>query len=153
MTSPLPPSHQGQLTEVQLRQLTEKAAAGDHEALRDLLERYLPQLRAFIRLRAGAVVRARESHSDIVQSVCRDVLQHADRFRHGSENAFKQWLFKSALRKIINKRDYHLAVKRDVLRDRPMEPSGDGAERASACLLYTSPSPRDLSTSRMPSSA
>ena len=26
-------------------------------------------------------------------------------------------------------------------------------ERASACLLYTSPSPRDLSTSRMPSSA
>ena len=28
-----------------------------------------------------------------------------------------------------------------------------GMERFSACLLYTSPSPRDLSTSRMPSSA
>ena len=27
------------------------------------------------------------------------------------------------------------------------------AERLSICLLYTSPSPRDLSTSRMPSSA
>ena len=27
------------------------------------------------------------------------------------------------------------------------------AEDAQACLLYTSPSPRDLSTSRMPSSA
>ena len=27
------------------------------------------------------------------------------------------------------------------------------AEDASTCLLYTSPSPRDLSTSRMPSSA
>ena len=26
-------------------------------------------------------------------------------------------------------------------------------QRAQACLLYTSPSPRDLSTSRMPSSA
>ena len=26
-------------------------------------------------------------------------------------------------------------------------------QKASACLLYTSPSPRDLSTSRMPSSA
>ena len=26
-------------------------------------------------------------------------------------------------------------------------------EQACACLLYTSPSPRDLSTSRMPSSA
>ena len=28
-----------------------------------------------------------------------------------------------------------------------------GGEDAASCLLYTSPSPRDLSTSRMPSSA
>jgi len=28
-----------------------------------------------------------------------------------------------------------------------------GSEQAGICLLYTSPSPRDLSTSRMPSSA
>ena len=28
-----------------------------------------------------------------------------------------------------------------------------GLDRPSSCLLYTSPSPRDLSTSRMPSSA
>ena len=31
--------------------------------------------------------------------------------------------------------------------------SGVGAVQMDACLLYTSPSPRDLSTSRMPSSA
>ena len=31
--------------------------------------------------------------------------------------------------------------------------TGSEAELASVCLLYTSPSPRDLSTSRMPSSA
>ena len=30
---------------------------------------------------------------------------------------------------------------------------GDGGMRRYHCLLYTSPSPRDLSTSRMPSSA
>ena len=30
---------------------------------------------------------------------------------------------------------------------------GSGRSRLDACLLYTSPSPRDLSTSRMPSSA
>ena len=29
----------------------------------------------------------------------------------------------------------------------------NGAGKSTACLLYTSPSPRDLSTSRMPSSA
>ena len=31
--------------------------------------------------------------------------------------------------------------------------SGDTIDRIIDCLLYTSPSPRDLSTSRMPSSA
>ena len=31
--------------------------------------------------------------------------------------------------------------------------AGTGKTRALTCLLYTSPSPRDLSTSRMPSSA
>ena len=36
----------------------------------------------------------------------------------------------------------------------PLEASVDEAESSIwACLLYTSPSPRDLSTSRMPSSA
>ena len=32
-------------------------------------------------------------------------------------------------------------------------PMNDPKHRAKGCLLYTSPSPRDLSTSRMPSSA
>ena len=31
--------------------------------------------------------------------------------------------------------------------------AAEGYARSSGCLLYTSPSPRDLSTSRMPSSA
>ena len=34
-----------------------------------------------------------------------------------------------------------------------IEPHDEIAEHTSNCLLYTSPSPRDLSTSRMPSSA
>ena len=42
--------------------------------------------------------------------------------------------------------------------DEPVEeptegPAGEPEGPACACLLYTSPSPRDLSTSRMPSSA
>ena len=37
----------------------------------------------------------------------------------------------------------------ELLRDRQHQ----RAERGNICLLYTSPSPRDLSTSRMPSSA
>ena len=34
-----------------------------------------------------------------------------------------------------------------------LPPKGDGLRWSNSCLLYTSPSPRDLSTSRMPSSA
>ena len=44
--------------------------------------------------------------------------------------------------------------ERDLIRERTM--AGLAAARArgrKGCLLYTSPSPRDLSTSRMPSSA
>ena len=45
----------------------------------------------------------------------------------------------------------HTVVVLTVKPDKPaVEHDGD---RASTCLLYTSPSPRDLSTSRMPSSA
>ena len=36
---------------------------------------------------------------------------------------------------------------------RPRGPFTSGSEEANACLLYTSPSPRDFEASRMPSSA
>ena len=51
------------------------------------------------------------------------------------------------------------AISRDRFRDDPefftmiCEMGAANFERVRSCLLYTSPSPRDLSTSRMPSSA
>ena len=39
------------------------------------------------------------------------------------------------------------------LKDVDIRTLGSGSTGAQGCLLYTSPSPRDLSTSRMPSSA
>jgi RNA polymerase sigma-70 factor (ECF subfamily) len=107
--------------------LTQAAARGDRQAVEALVERYLPELRAFVRLQAGALIRARESSSDLVQSVCREVLEHEERFQHPNEGAFKQWLFTTARRKIINRRDYYLAEKRDVLRDVPAEGAGESA--------------------------
>ncbi|MFT4543062.1 MAG: RNA polymerase sigma-70 factor (subfamily 1) [Planctomycetota bacterium] len=112
--------------------LTEAAGCGDRNALELLLERYLPQLRAFVRLRAGAIVRARESSSDLVQSVCREVLEHMDRLKHPSETAFKSWLYTTALRKIINRRDFYLAQKRDALREIPMQHAGGTASASNA---------------------
>lgn len=96
-----------------LKQLTEAAARGDRGAVDRLLELYLPELEAFVSRRAGRPLRAQESSADIVQSVCREVLQHASRFRHPSEVAFKQWLYTTALRKISSRLDFYRAQKRD----------------------------------------
>ncbi len=94
--------------------LTEAAAAGDRTAIDALLEQMLPDLRAFVRLRTGRLLRRHEAQSDIVQSICREVLTHADRFQHPGEGAFRRWLFTTALRKLSNRRDHLLAEQRDV---------------------------------------
>lgn len=127
----------------EVARLAELAAQGDRGALDTLLERYLPELRAFVRLRAGAVVRARESSSDIVQSTCREVIQHMERFKFPSEAAFKQWLYTTALRKIINRKDYYLAQKRDAMREVPLSSSGgsNDEQRLLECYRnFSSPS-------------
>lgn len=98
-------------------ELIQRACEGDRAAVNALIERYWPDVHAFVRLRAGALVRSRESTSDVVQSVCREALQHIERFKYPSEGAFKRWLFATALRKIIDRKKHYLAGKRDVLRE------------------------------------
>ena len=84
----------------------------DQVELDALLERHLPALRAFVRLRAGRRVAEHESASDLVQSVCRELLTSAERFRYEGEAAFKSWLFTAALRKIIARDRHWRAEKR-----------------------------------------
>jgi RNA polymerase sigma factor (sigma-70 family) len=99
------------------QQLVEAASRGDEIAVEELLGRYLPALRAFIRLRAGKLLRDKESASDLAQSVCREVLQHIDRFQFGGEIGFKRWLYATAVRKIARRQEYYLAARRDARRD------------------------------------
>ncbi len=78
----------------------------------DILQRHLDTLHAFVRARAGPAVAARESISDLVQSVCREVLEQKERFEFRGEAAFKSWLYTTALRKIIERNRHHRAQKR-----------------------------------------
>ena len=94
--------------------LVERASRGDGLAVEALLERYLPGLEAFVRLRQGRMLRAKESSADLVQSVCREVLQHLDRYQYRGEAQFKHWLYTTALRKIADRRDYYRAERRDA---------------------------------------
>ncbi len=87
------------------------------ESVEQLLAEHLPGLRAYVRLKAGPLVRAREGESDIVQSTCRQVLEHKHAFQHGGEGHFRRWLYTTALRKILDKHDFHTAARRDTRRN------------------------------------
>lgn len=124
------------------RALVDSASRGDSAAVEALLERYLPGLSAFIRLRAGPLLRARESSSDLVQSVCREVLEHVDRYRYRSEGLFKQWLFTTAARKIADRADHVQAQRRDVRREVAL----DAAESSKASSGWFADACRSLVT-------
>ena len=106
--------------------LIHSASRGEEAALLALLERHLPDLRAYVRLRAGRDIRAKESCSDIVQSVCREVLEDLDGFEFRGEPAFRAWLFKHTLNKIVDRARYYDAGKREAGREEPL-PETDGS--------------------------
>lgn len=77
------------------------------------MEAALPELRAFIRLRLGPTIRARESSSDLLQSVCREALLESPTLEFRGERAFRRWLFTVAERKIIDRARYWNADRRN----------------------------------------
>jgi RNA polymerase sigma-70 factor (ECF subfamily) len=115
-------------------QLFEHATAGDRSALDGLLERYLPQLHAFVRARMGAALRPRESSVDVVQSVCRQLLGARDVFEFRGEERFRAWLFTSALNKVREKHRLHHGGKRDQRREAR---ATEGDPIAAVALLLT----------------
>lgn len=116
--------------------LIERARGGDRDALESLLARHLQGLRAYVRLHSGRELRAVESQSDLVQSVCREVLHSLGGARCADEPSFRQWLYSIARHKILGKVDYHRAQKRDVRR---LAGADDGALLA-AYGTFCSPS-------------
>lgn len=118
--------------------LLQRASQGDAAAVETLLAQHLPALRAFVRLKAGAMLLAKESCSDLAQSVCRDILENAARFQFDGEDGFRRWLYTTALRKIADRHEYWLAAKRDAIRDAAAP--DDDEELAAHCRAFYTPS-------------
>ncbi|MCR9246133.1 MAG: sigma-70 family RNA polymerase sigma factor [bacterium] len=77
------------------------ASRGDQSALDEVVIRCTPRLRAYVRAHMGAHLRVREDSEDLVQSVCREVLEDIRQgFEYRSRGAFLRWLFTCALNKI-----------------------------------------------------
>lgn len=97
--------------------LISQTRSGSEDAAELLLVRFLPELHAFIRLRMGPRLLARETSEDLVQSVCREVLDDLDDFDYQHEHGFKSWLFMQALRKVQDRAKFHTRQKRDIKRE------------------------------------
>jgi len=94
-------------------ELVAAARNKDAAALQQLLVRNLPELEAFVRLRMGATLRKLMTAPDLVQSVCREVLEDLGDFEFRGEGPFRHWLFVRAENKLREKHRYHHAEKRD----------------------------------------
>lgn len=111
--------------------LLDRASTGDRAAVEELLVLHLPDVRAFVRLRIDPLLRTRESAEDIVQSVCREVLERASRIEVRSEESFRHWLYGAVLNKVRDKRDFHLAQRRTPSREVPASTDALGPRYAS----------------------
>jgi RNA polymerase sigma-70 factor (ECF subfamily) len=105
-------------------ELVRAAQRGDTLAQDSLLRQHLDGLRAFVRLRSRSAggLRMRESESDLVQSICREVLSDLSRFEYRDAAGFRGWLYTLALNKVREKARYHAAERRTTRREqRPVE--------------------------------
>jgi RNA polymerase sigma-70 factor (ECF subfamily) len=94
-----------------------QARRSDPPAIEALLERHLPGVVAYVRAHAGKKILAREASVDIVQSVCREVLQDLARYDYRDEAHFRHWLYLSAERKILERARFHGREKRGGARE------------------------------------
>lgn len=106
--------------------LVQNASRGDAAAVEELLQQYLEDLRGYVKAHARGIVLERESSSDLLQSVCREVLGSLERgsFRYQGEGQFRKWLFQAALLKIQQRHRYHMSEKRNPGREQPAGQSG-----------------------------
>ena len=103
-----------------MHDLVSAAGHGGRTELESLFGRHLAPLQAFVRLKLGARLAARESAHDIAQSVCREAVEAMPRFEFRSDDAFRNWLLVRAVRKIADRHRFYHAEKRDI--DREAEP-------------------------------
>ncbi|MCR9243855.1 MAG: RNA polymerase sigma factor [bacterium] len=106
----------------------------------ELFAQNLPALTAYLRSRVGSALAARESISDLTQSVCREVLDDLDELDFDSEEAFRAYLFLQASRKVIDRSRYYGMKKRNVAREVAMPTAAESREMLRGLAMLVTPS-------------
>jgi DNA-directed RNA polymerase specialized sigma24 family protein len=119
--------------------LVTRALARNQEAVEQLLVQHLPGLRAWLRLRMGPGLRARETPDDLVQSVAREVLLGLDGFEWRGEAAFRHWLYLKAQRKLVDKARFVSAEQRTPAKERDLDALASGVVASWPRPVFTAP--------------
>jgi len=98
--------------------LLDEVAAGDPQALEQLLTRFQPDLLAFVECRLDLKVRARFNRSDVVQEAQLEVVRRMDDYLKRRPMPFHLWIRKTAYERLLNlQRDHRRRAKRTVERE------------------------------------
>lgn len=128
------------MTDANSGDLFRRSTQGDAAAMQALLQRHLPALRAFARLRMTPLLRAHESASDLVQSACRELCAMGGAFDFRGEAPFRAWLYTTVWNKLRNHDRDLRAQQRDARRNVSMEDGSSGEQLAACYSQALSPS-------------
>ena len=103
-----------------LQGLLADASRGESGTFDELVARYLPRLHGYVRVNMGPQLRAREASVDVVQSVCREVLEERSEFEFRGEGPFLCWLLTAAMNKMRDRARFHDRQVRDHNREEPL---------------------------------
>jgi RNA polymerase sigma-70 factor, ECF subfamily len=123
--------------------LVARAQAGETDALDALFRRYYGLLVDVARRRLGARLRQKEDADDLAQTTFREATRDFSRYRYQGDGSLLRWLIQILHNKIRDRAEFYSASKRDISRERAIEP-GD-AENAPARV---EPASADLSVTR-----
>ena len=128
------------------RQLVESAQGGDVAALNELFARYHGFMVEVARRRLGAKLRLKEEADDLAQTTFREATRDFRRYEYRGEGSLLRWLMQILHNKIRDKAEYYAAGKRDVTRERTMEPARPEADSGRTGI---EPAAEDLSVTRV----
>jgi RNA polymerase sigma-70 factor (ECF subfamily) len=106
----------------QTEELLRRAAAGECEALRVLLDRHRARLRRMVAVRLDRRLAARVDPSDVVQEALADAYQHLDDYLRHRPLPFYPWLRQIAWERLVDLHRRHIdARRRSVAREEAPE--------------------------------
>jgi RNA polymerase sigma-70 factor (ECF subfamily) len=111
--------------------LLRRALGGDAAASDELFGRHRPELRRTVARRLGPALRHRLDPSDVVQEAQVEAIERLGEYAGRRPMPFRSWLLRTALQRVAKLRRHASAARRDLGRERPLDPPSGPAHAAS----------------------